>query len=66
MYDATLATAMIGRWNAGEGTTRHSSPSGNVTSPRETQNCRASAVAAAGRVLRAASDNEPLSVAEQR
>src|SRR3954451_15427975 len=40
-YDATAST---GRWNGGDGTTRHSSPSGSVTRPRSRQNVRARSV----------------------
>ena len=41
MYDATPST---GRWNTGDGTTAHVSPSGNVTRPVSTRNCRARSV----------------------
>ena len=41
MYDAT---PMTGRWNTGDGTTAHVSPSGRVTSPVSARNARAFAV----------------------
>ena len=37
----------MGRWNCGDGTTRHSSPSGNVTSSRSRRKLRARSVPSA-------------------
>ena len=41
MYEATPST---GRWKTGDGSTRHSSPSGSVTRPRAARKSRARAV----------------------
>src|SRR3954454_2659742 len=43
-YDATAST---GRWNGGDGSTRHCSPSGSVTSWLSRQNARAFSVQSA-------------------
>src|SRR5438105_8652644 len=41
LYDATACT---GRWKGGDGSTRHCSPSGNVTRPVSRRNWRARSV----------------------